>query len=309
MSRGNVSPEAIGSQRREYVGMNRNVAVLAVSLLILGTTATSASAAGKPPEPNTAIPLEIAAKNQWHNAVANYVASRADVLTGMISSGDEGSAVITLPAADDNATIRNAVAAAGIEQLDSDAASALIAAGSLHLEFKSVPNSKAKLSAAQDMITGAVAAREPWASNISQWGADTTDGTLLIGLTDSTLPEGAANALSSRLGVTVKIEHDDMPAPASTRTTDTSPFYGGDALISSTNVTCSSAFSVKNGASTYELTAGHCGGGTWRVTNGSTLGTVASSRYTSGGYDMEIITVSGAFPYVYIGLGTSVLRR
>lgn len=289
--------------------MNRTTAALAVSLLILGVAGTPVFADTKPVPPLLETHLVDSAKAIWHNAVADYVASHPAVFTGIISSADDGSVIITLPANSNNTATRSAVASAGRAQLASNTATSLTAAGTLRLSFKNVPDSKSTLTAAQDVITESIRAREPWALNIAQWGPDVTDGTLLVGVTNASVAAAAASSLTSRLGVKVKVEHDEFPGPTSTRTTDSSPFYGGDSIVSSTGNHCTSAFSVKKNGYFYELTAGHCGLGTWRVTAGASMGSVASQKYSSGGYDMEIINVAGAFPYVFIGTGTSTATR
>lgn len=87
---------------------------------------------------------------------------------------------------------------------------------------------------------------------------------------------------------------------------DDIPSYWGGAGITATTGTpwCSSGFTVKNGAGTrFQVTAGHCfSNGTNAVTElgGRYVGTV-SDRGLGSGYDMERLSGSSYWHYIYTG--------
>lgn len=128
-------------------------------------------------------------------------------------------------------------------------------------------------------------------------------------------PDGSGiNAVVSGLaaGVTAADAEQQVPALSSTypvavstggapafttRWFDSPPYWGG-AFIEGPTADCSDAFGVTgfNGASTYMLTAAHCGAGTWTtgglVSGGTTLRNTIGSTFSSGrktGLDVQLL--------------------
>jgi hypothetical protein len=90
------------------------------------------------------------------------------------------------------------------------------------------------------------------------------------------------------------------------RVTDVSPFYGGDKIETAT-VGCTGGFGVTGNVSgkDFELSAGHCGSGTWKIGGTSTvMGKTSSVYFTWGGNDFQTIAADGSpgvAAYVWTG--------
>lgn len=95
------------------------------------------------------------------------------------------------------------------------------------------------------------------------------------------------------------------------RYNDTTPYWGGGAIIRSDGARCSTSFTVKNSAGTrYMVTAGHCGpvGTRWRTPTGASVGTTVS-RPSFPAYDMSLIRGSSYGSYLFMGNRTGYGSR
>jgi hypothetical protein len=147
--------------------------------------------------------------------------------------------------------------------------------------------------------------RETWRKSglvLSEWGPDYDSNKVHVVL--ATHNAAAERALLDRYGadwVTIDSE-TGINEPSSSRTTDTSPWYGADYIYHSNGSFCTSNFTFRahgNGY-LYTGTAGHCAGGTW-YTNGRVLGNVGTMWYGNRNVDFEDIRVSSGatLPYIW----------
>lgn len=176
---------------------------------------------------------------------------------------------------------------------------------SVPVTFKIVDHSQAVLNALTDRIG---ADRNAWIAEgitLSAWGPDYSSNKVLIYL--SSFSKSAADALAAKYGTDLTIVSGDSVqySPAS-RTTDTTPWYGGDLIT--TSAACTSWFSTSNASGQiFGLTAGHCGGGTW-YTNGLVYGTTYSIAYPNFNIDAEVIPVSSNAGYIWADPNFSTRR-
>ena len=139
-------------------------------------------------------------------------------------------------------------------------------------------------------------AAETWKAKgvvMSSWGPDLDSNKVLVTL--QTYSSDAAAQLIATYGSSVlAVSSSGESNTASSRTNDTSPFFGGNAITDNIE-NCTSWFSTKSNTSStqYQFTALHCGGNkTWGVVNGGTFGTTSSSKW-SGSVDAQSFKKSG----------------
>lgn len=128
------------------------------------------------------------------------------------------------------------------------------------ITYRSVTRSQSLLDGIDAQIT---ADQSSWAArgvSLSAWGVDPTSNTVLIKL--AKYSGHAADLLTALYGDGVSVYPADFPVQASSRTNDTTPWYGADDLAV-VNGRCTSWFSLVSTVSgaTYNATAGHCGVG------------------------------------------------
>lgn len=123
-------------------------------------------------------------------------------------------------------------------------------------------------------------------------------GVPLSSVTIATYPAQVEALLRSRFGSGLLVDRTyEEPVTLAHRRNDTSPFTGGDDIRRKSGLNfaeCTGGFPVvKNGTSvTYMSTAAHCGAGTWKIGDTSTVIGIVSSgeRWTpNNGYDFELM--------------------
>jgi streptogrisin C len=88
---------------------------------------------------------------------------------------------------------------------------------------------------------------------------------------DASSPPVSAEQIEAAVGLPVELRIVTQKAERSTRTNDTSPYYGGARLNYGTTGYCSAGVPIKTGGVTRLLTAGHCPTGIF-TNNGTTVG-------------------------------------
>ncbi|HEX3779468.1 MAG TPA: hypothetical protein VHX38_07350 [Pseudonocardiaceae bacterium] len=177
-------------------------------------------------------------------------------------------------------------------------------------------NSLAQLKSLTLQIASDAQAKKIDATHIVRWGPDVNENKVVFYL--DTYDAATATQLESHYGanlVDVSKTTEQRGHQTSSRTTDTAPYYGGDAIWvhgDTPGTDCSTGFEVRNNSTgaSYELTAGHCAAhGAAIDTNFSsnrTIGTVALQRFVYGGLDTDLIT--GSFdPLVWTNSGTATV--
>ncbi len=172
------------------------------------------------------------------------------------------------------------------------------------VSYRRVPFSQTQLLAtATDLRIKATMLRHR-GIDLAAWGPDVATDTVLIHLRKFS----AANArlLTDMYKSRVTVATSDTPVEPASRSNDTAPWYGGD-QINRSGVYCTSWFSTYSGSSSYNLTAGHCGSGTWKV-GSTTQGTSSGVSWSEGGStDAQKYAVSSNSPVVF-GDPNAVIR-
>lgn len=181
------------------------------------------------------------------------------------------------------------------------------------LEFKLVRNSLVSSLALEDKLTSLMPALQLEGLGIVSYWTDVTDGLLDIGVNG--IDQTVVSTLDELLGaVNISIEPEEPITLTYSRTSDASPWYGGDAIY--VNPGCTSRFSIKVGSASELLTAAHCFVNGKTVLNGlkndsggitgssAPIGTVNSRNLVNGEEDVELISASGS-PNIWIGTPTS----
>jgi hypothetical protein len=180
--------------------------------------------------------------------------------------------------------------------------------------FTSVARTYAELAQLTTAIAGDTSMLNADGVRLVQWGPDVRSNTVQIYVLDY-LPS-VVSILDSLLGATqISISSKVISAPpirASTRTSDSRPFYGGDRIwFGNNSLRCTGGFwyiGIHSG-STYMLTASHCDTkiGATVYTNTSVhyaIGQITARHFANGGYDIETVDGTG-LGYVY-GNGSTV---
>jgi hypothetical protein len=135
---------------------------------------------------------------------------------------------------------------------------------------------------------------------INSFAVDVINNKVSVGISPSSYDSVAAT-LTTRFGALVETSQQGLSTLASTRTTDTAPWYGGDQINSPTNG-CTSGFAAHgSNGNPYVITAGHCqSSSSWSV--GSLhFGSTNAVTLTQGGSDVQRISVSSKEDVVYNG--------
>lgn len=134
-------------------------------------------------------------------------------------------------------------------------------------------------------------------ARVNMWFIDEQRGLLAIGIDDiAAVPAGAIVALGGH------VEFFNSPSfeAAYSRVADTSPWYGGIRLTSTSGQQCTAAFNILAANVRYLLTAGHCGTHSWQ-NNGTTVGSTSYLEYTSGGWDTQYLNLPSSSSFTYTG--------
>lgn len=120
------------------------------------------------------------------------------------------------------------------------------------------------LNSRRDMLTVNVDALRDRGTRMVYWAASVTTNTLEVGVEQ--LDARARADIVDVVGSDALTLREVRPNADASRTTDSSPWYGGDLLSPTpTGGSCTSGFSVRDGSGiTYNTTAGHCGNGTFK---------------------------------------------
>ena len=139
------------------------------------------------------------------------------------------------------------------------------------------------------------------AKRLSVDWVDPATNHVVIGLTSVTAADRAQARKAFGSGVQL-IQRDR--AMAATRVADTTPYWGG-IRINSSSKSCSAGFDVVVSGLRYFLTAGHCGGlGTWWYNNGNFVGHTDLINYSYNGYDAAAISGNTYGAWMYDGCPT-----
>lgn len=152
------------------------------------------------------------------------------------------------------------------------------------ISYVTVAHSLSSLQAVSDDIASRRAALAADGINVISWGPDDATDTLQIGLNPYT--DGAASSLKASYGDLVSVIPHTVEGGGSSRTNDTSPFWGGDEMDGPTG-SCSLWFAVYDHTFGVHvpITAGHCGAGTYTIPdNGDVVAHVTSSMVHFGGF-------------------------
>lgn len=176
-----------------------------------------------------------------------------------------------------------------------------------NIVFKSTQNTIATLDSWTDQLESSWDSIDAQGIDLNEFGPDVETGQLdigVVGLTDADTAYfdglfGAANVNVYNLDqADVDAVHDLV-----TRTADTAPYNGGDAIMNKAETSgCSSGFGIRVGVSDRMLTAGHCWAvgsnvinkkisGSTLVGSGAAMGSVTQDPYKNGGtLDAEVFT-------------------
>lgn len=140
---------------------------------------------------------------------------------------------------------------------------------------------------------------------VATYFVDVSDATVHVGL--EKLSDADRENAARVFGSAVVLFADERGEKLGTRSADAAPHYGGLRLYNSSGSGCSGGFDVKNAASDYMLTAGHCGSSTF-TNNGAVVGSTVGREFLNNGYDSQYI--SGQFsPRIYSGCLTCSTNR
>lgn len=197
-----------------------------------------------------------------------------------------------------------------------------------------VSRSLAELNRIKDDVIGLSDSVVPGASAIFASWNDAPNNRVMVEV--GTLDPSLQSGLSARYGdaaVGIQVTPGADGGQLMSRQDDTSPFYGGAAIINSATVPCTDGFAWRISSTVYGMvTAGHCSpDGGWMatraspsvsrigtVTSGSRenfqpgVGTVLFPGQTTYRGDLALIQVDSgksSFPRIYVGNATSSLTR
>lgn len=128
---------------------------------------------------------------------------------------------------------------------------------------------------------------------MSMWGPDLDRNKVVVTL-ETYSAEAAAQLVAAYGSGVLAVDPGSQANTASSRTNDTSPFFGANEITDNSE-NCTSWFSTKSNSSStqYQFTALHCGGGqTWKVISGGSFGSTSSSKW-SGSVDAQSFKKTG----------------
>jgi hypothetical protein len=139
-----------------------------------------------------------------------------------------------------------------------------------------------ELTAVTDQISTDAANWREQGVNLTSWGPDVESNTVLISLENCS--SDASARLLATYGDIVSVDTTSTSATSSSRTNDIAPWFGGGKMTQG-GTSCTLGFSAtrRSDGKTVMLTAGHCGGGTWKNGDGSaTIGTASQVNWLNG---------------------------
>jgi hypothetical protein len=274
------------------------LALAALVLIVAGTVIPAQRSQAGPVVVTPDDPDNVQEYVAWHNALVGAVEGAPDTYAGVYRDTVSGQWVVALAPTADADAAETLVTQATSEAVSSVAGSAPRAAAVFTpptVHFTRGASSAAQVHRQMTAVGASVDAGDALTKSVLEWGPDPKSGTLNIGVDHA--PVGAEQAaFEAVFGDGIELTQA-LPSFAGSRNSDSAPWYGGD-RINRTGESCTSGFSVASGSSRYELSAGHCGSGTWKVGSG-TLGTTHSLIFVNNGLDTQIISASSVAGRVY----------
>lgn len=160
------------------------------------------------------------------------------------------------------------------------------------------------LEARRDLLTANANSLLARGVQLVSWGADIRRNSLAVGVHN--FDAAAETEIAREVGAEHLVVSEHEVAQLANRTSDWSPWWGGDLLNTPTGGTCTSGFSMISGSTKYNSTAGHCGNGVFQQNSQPYGSTVRRSYSNNGPTDAQIISANGgSAPYIWYGTSSN----
>lgn len=176
-----------------------------------------------------------------------------------------------------------------------------------------VQNTSQTLSALVSLIETDRAQIKAAGIDMTEWYPDIASNTVNVQVTSDVQAAQAymTNAYGAGL-ITVTQGTSGSLSLTATRLADTVPYFDGDRIVRGGVEACTSNYEYtgNNSGNPFQLTAGHCGSGSF-TQNGTGIGSTSTNYYTGGGLDVQSITCVSGFTtcngdgFVWYGTGST----
>jgi len=269
------------------------------------TTVGGAVAASKPGTspstlPSNNSPLDAAASalddNLSHSATTDYA--------GLNVSANENGIVIHVVGQTSTSPQSTVPSVGNIVQSTLASLPAIERVPASNISYVPATISMATMLSEQQSVTNNISVLDTKGVDVTMWGPDVLNDTLDVHVYKSV--SEATSDIAAVLGSeNFTLIQDSQPMQPANKTTDNTPWWGGDLLNVPGGGTCTSGFSMVNSSgATYNSTAGHCGYGTY-TQNGQGYGVSVSIYYCNGcNGDTQLVSTypNTSAPYVFTGL-------